>query len=266
MAQKTDYASRSDERVLPPEELPAQDPEPLGPPAPRPPKREHPPQGLKRLVKNPIFLFAVIVVALFALWSYSLDRCITLAKQSYSEAKEDSRQQLSEAIADAGYAYGESRYHTSGSVSINVDKMRETAKLEVLNVSTVAYFPSGESGESRYVQADGSGIYTVDLSAGEYICDDTDHYVLVRVPKPELGSIDVKTTPLTGKVNGTSREGVIQGLSDIENASIVIENTFKHYPMYSKMAAEAAEALIPALLRGLNSDIPDLQVAVQFMA
>ncbi len=274
MAVKTDDTERVDELVPLPDVPPTPGPMPMPPEHVRPSReRRYLPPRVKaflvRLFTNRTFLIVASLVLLSVLFSFSVVRCISSAKHAYSAAKAENRQLASEAIANFSYAKGEHKYHTSGRVAINVDSVRETAKLEVLNVSTVVYFSVEENGKPRYLEANGSGVFTVDLSAGEYICDDTDHYVLVRVPEPELGSNIAleKVDSLTGMVKGaTSEEGVIQGLSDNESASRAIENTFKHNPSYNEMAKDAAKILIPALLRGLNSDIPDLTVEVQFMS
>ena len=48
-----------------------------------------------------------------------------------------------------------------------------------------------ESGTTSWLKVSGTGVFTVNLTAAEYVIDNERHYVLVRVLKPVLDSSNI---------------------------------------------------------------------------
>ncbi len=60
------------------------------------------------------------------------------------------------------------------------------------------------------------------------------------------------------------RSGEILARNQLSEAKQKIQEDFEANEQYSKLAETSTEATLAALIRGINPDIPDLQVAVEF--
>ena len=104
----------------------------------------------------------------------------------------------------------EKTHHVSNRASISISNLKQIETLEVLKVWSVDYQINGKNGDREsnsniigkilpssedesWLEVPGYGVFTVDLRAAEYIVDDERHYVLARIPKPELTEFTIDT-------------------------------------------------------------------------
>lgn len=195
------------------------------------------------------------------------------AKDAYKTAKDKTSKEAYQKFYDIAFASAERRYHVSNTVSIEVASVREEANLEVLHVSDVEYvIESKDNNENNievWMEFYGDGVYTVDMKASEFIIDSDRRYVLVRVPRPELTNCRItKTNQLlwqNGAFNKSNSEGTDLAV-DMQNAGYTkLNNYMKSNAKFYKSAKESATMVIADLVKGLNSELTDLVVEVEFV-
>ncbi len=178
-----------------------------------------------------------------------------------------------EQMGQMGFDRGFEDYRTVNDVSINVDEVRKTAKLEVMKVSSVVYIhDTGKLGDKvlAWLKVRGEGVYTVDMAAGEYLVDEANRYVLVKVPAPELGEVDI--TEYENRKFESSHwftvekpgEGVALAMNQLAKAQRELTDDIKNNLGAREMMEPTARTLITALVRSLNPEVPDLTVEVEF--
>lgn len=122
---------------------------------------------------------------------------------------------------------------------------------------------------TAWLEVEGEGTFVVDLQATEFIIDNDRHYVLVRIPNPELTNINIiKTTRrlfADDWRDGSYREGVDLALKQRNEASLQIQKALLSNQYIFSSAKDVAVAMIGNLVKQFNPDIPDLQVDVEFM-
>lgn len=199
------------------------------------------------------------------------------------------------------YDIAEKRSHAANEILINVDGIRETETLEVLDVSAsdvkeyrfdneltkpanlfldMISFVTGTQTTSAPPQAvvwlEGSciGTYEIDLKASEVIVDNANKYILVRLPSPSLKFIshdfEIKyfnngTKILSKPLNGSTQRGLDAAIHDTVDMTSHLHDMLNDRDQ-SDLAREQAKTLIENLIGSLNSDIPDLKVEVIFFS
>lgn len=161
----------------------------------------------------------------------------------------------------------------SNDVSIEVASIREEANLEVLKVSDVEYVieskDDNENGIEVWMEFYGDGVYTVDMKASEFIIDSDRQYVLVRVPRPELTNCRITQANQLFWQNGVFNKSVSVGTDlavEMRNAGYSkLNNYMKSNAQFYKSAKSSAQTVIADLVKGLNSELTDLVVEVEFV-
>ena len=171
-------------------------------------------------------------------------------------------------------AAAEEKYHVSNSVSIYVSNLQEEQKLEVLKVSDVEFIIENSEDNSNnivsWLEVPGEGTFVVDLKAGEYIVDEERADVLVRVPYPELINVHIdyanvrKILFKNDILNESYKIGEDLAKEQLDKADALLKKEFTSNQNYYLNAQEAAKHTIEALVKQLNSDIPNLSVDVEF--
>lgn len=223
-------------------------------------------------------VLVAIAGASFYVVRFSIENGISIAKDSflssYSAAKDETYNQYH----DIAFQYSEAKYHVSNEVTISIHAVKEKSALEVLRVSDVVYIISDsedtKSGTTAWLKVPGTGVFTVNLTAAEYVIDNDRHSVLVRVPQPELDSnniaIDAEKIEVlhfsekVWSVDSSMRSGEELIRNQLSEAMQRIQEDFEANEQYSKLAQASAEAMIKALIKGINPDIADLEVRVEF--
>ena len=176
---------------------------------------------------------------------------------------------------DRNFADAEEKYHVSNTVEIHIKEVEEIQKLQVLQVSGVDYNITDNSKNhmniDAWLEVHGRGVFTVDLSAGEYVTDNVRKSVIVRVPRPVLEnfSLDEHTRVFLYKNNGwknySYKEGEALFDSMVQESCIRIRDELSSETRYTEQALSSAEKLITNTVKACNSDIPDLKVYVEFI-
>ena len=225
-------------------------------------------------------IFALILIGI-AGYSYyfirhSISNGVSTAKDSFLSAYADTREETYAQYHDLAFEVSEAEHHVSNDVTISISAIKEKSILEVLRVSDVVYIiddgTETESGTTSWLKVSGTGVFTVNLTAAEYVIDNERHYVLVRVLKPVLDSSNIsienfETLYFSENVwrnDNSVRSGEILARNQLSEAKQKIQEDFEANEQYSKLAETSTESMLAALIRGINPDILDLQVVVEF--
>lgn len=195
------------------------------------------------------------------------------AAGAFSAGFSEKSGEVREAMGAKGFEDGFEDFRTVNDVTIRLEDVRKTAKLEVMKVSSVVYIHDTGALEGKVVawlKVSGTGVYTVDMTAGEYVVDNGNRYVLVRVPEPELSQVEV--TDKEKKLyrdkrwftNGDPGQGVDLAIAQLAQAQTELTEDIRNNRYANDSLENNARIVISALVRSLNPDIPDLAVDVEF--
>lgn len=222
-----------------------------------------------------IVLLVVFAAAAIVLWSQFLSRASNAANTAYQTARKDESETVYADYYQNSYTSAEAKFHVKNRVTINVESLSTEPKLEVLRVSDVEYaiVDSEEDGGnvSSWLEIPGIGIFTVDLSAGEFIVDESRERVLVRVPQPKLTQLTLDYENIKelfwnqGYRNYSYRDGENLAQSQLNEGYMQLQNYMNSNEKLFLNAKDSAVNMITFLVKELNPAIPDLQVEVEFM-
>ncbi len=248
--------------------------------------------GMFTLKQILVIALAVVAVVVFnvCMLHGAFAKGTAAAAASFQTAKEQSAEEAYQHFYDKSYAAAEKAHHVSNRVSISIGGLREEQKLEVLKVSDVAYetprpkdqnwFNSLIAGITgifasdviSWLEVPGSGVFTVNLQAGEFILDDARQYVLIRVPDPELTefAIDYENVELLlfeegGAFKNSAKYGVDKAMEQLQSAELTMMQNMNNNQEFYKRAREATEKMLVNLVRQLNPQLPDLVVEIEFI-
>lgn len=222
----------------------------------------------KNELSNVVFYF-IVVTALFACTVFGYLISATPGKR----AKENYHNAVSEAydrIYEKGRAAAEEQWHVSNVIDIRVGEIKETANLQVFKVydSEFIMHDKAEDGVFSCLEVTGSGDYTIDLLASEFVVDNNRKYVLVRIPKPVLKNIMIKESKILtfkdGIFDGSMKQGVNLAERDLKEAANRIESSLVANVSYSEKAMETAKVAVENLVKEFNTDVEGLTVEVVF--
>jgi len=208
----------------------------------------------------PIFL--TIIFALYG---------VKRMKDSFDAARESA----SSSFYKTAYDIAEGHNHVSNYVTVAIEAEREVSRLEVLTVSNSEFIikDAGDGNNTTsWLEVQGTGVFTVDLDAAEFIADSERQYVLVRIPNPVLTNCAVSgigkqfwnssNFPLT---NGSIAEGVRLSQEQFAEGRIRLEDSIRQNRRFHEAAQSAARLTIESIVKKWNPSIPDLQVEVEFI-
>lgn len=249
----------------------------------------------------PSIIFFIMGIGFFVI---AQNFTATAAKKKYDMALAQTRSETYDKFYNTAFKHAEERNHTKNQVTISVSNIKEIAVLEVLevNASEIKEYKMDNEltkplkflvslkknipqdvenevfntpGAVVWLQGSCTGIFTTDLNASEIIVDNDRHYVLVRVPVPsitryETPSFDVKyfnnNTPFPKLLNGSAKIGLDAAIEDTADLTECLHEIIYEKAEYRQMARESAELLIKNLVKGLNPEISDLQVDIEFFS
>lgn len=183
-------------------------------------------------------------------------------------------QNLYDKIYQSSFDFAEASTHTSNYAVISIEGIEEISRLEVLTVSDSEFVTkNADENDSTvaWLEVQGIGIFTVDLSASEFIIDRARQSVLVRIPAPALTVSSILEADQkfwkNGSIifNGSAAEGVHLGQAQLREGRILIENAIKQNRSFNEAAKDSAVRMIQSLVQQWNPKIPDLQVEVEFI-
>lgn len=224
-----------------------------------------------------LVLFAIAGASVYVV-RYSIAQGVSAAKDSFLSSYNAAKDETYNQYHDVAFHYSEAEHHVSNDVTISISTVKEKSALEVLRVSDVVYIISDseetKSGTTAWLKVPGTGVFTVNLTAAEYVVDNDRHTVLVRVPQPELDSkniaIDLDRIEIlhfsenVWSIDNSIRSGEELIRNQLSEAMQRIQEDFEVNEQYSKLAEASAEAMIVALIKGINPDIENLEVRVEF--
>lgn len=169
----------------------------------------------------------------------------------------------------------EENYHVSHRAAITIGDIREESNLQVLNVSAVGYSiqeQSDNGAATAWLKVTGTGTFTVNLQASEFLIDDERQYVLARIPKPDLTSFDTDAAePLLykdgswGPFNGDNSVGTALAQKQVQEATLDARESITSNQRFYESAKASAKFMVENLIQALNQDVKDLIVEIEFM-
>lgn len=248
---------------------------------------------VRKIGGGPAITVLIFSVVLLAIGAAFVARAITVAGRSAGEAFQRTRTEVQEDVYQKHYsdAYekAENAHHVSNRISISISDIQKMQKLEVLQVSNVAYITEDDVGEGEeakdlwsgvvgifegkltaWIEAIGEGSFTVNMKASEFIVDNERQYVLVRIPRPSLDNFTLDQAKAVYvnddgvKKRGTS-DGVDLAARQRRYAWEKLKKEVESDQFFYESAEKAAETILENLVKGINSDIPELTVEVEFI-
>lgn len=225
-----------------------------------------------------VFALITCLIAIFSVFivRHSISKGVSTAMDSFQEAFEESKEDTYKKFKDAAYKLSESGYHVSNRVAISIHAVKEKSDLNVLKVNDVVYIITDKndtnSGTTSWLKVSGAGVFSVNLTAAEYVVDNERQYVLVRVPRPVIDSSNItidNIETLHFEENKWSNENSVKSGEELARdqlgeAKQRIQEDFEANEQYSKLAESSTQSILAALIKGINPDVQDLKVEVEF--
>ena len=230
------------------------------------------------IVLSLIFIVTMFIVAVASVFivRYSIKKGVSTATDSFQEAYNESKDETYEKYKEMAYELAEKGYHVSNRATISLYAVKEKKDLNVLRVNDVVYIIKDKndtkSGTTSWLKVSGKGVFSVNLSAAEYVVDNARQFVLIRVPRPVIESSNIsidETEILHFKENKWSRENSVKAgeelaLEQLGEAKQKIQEDFESNEQYAKLAESSTKSMLEALIKGVNPDAEDLKVEVEF--
>ena len=223
-----------------------------------------------------VFALIICLLAISSVFivRYSISKGVSTARDAFQEAFDETREDTYTKFKDAAYKLSESGHHVSNRVAISVHAVKEKADLNVLKVNDVVYIikDKTKSGTTTWLKVMGTGVFSVNLTEAEYVVDNARQYVLVRVPRPVIDSGNISIDnfeELHFEENKWNAENSIKSGEELardvlSEAKQQIQEDFEVNEQYSKLAESSTKSMLAALIKGLNPDVKELQVDVEF--
>lgn len=220
-----------------------------------------------------LFLPAIFAIMGIAFLLISIRVLTSATSSSFSTELEREKEDTYQDIYQWAFERAERENHVMNVVSISLEGVRETSNLEILRVSDTEYVIEKAENNAQniesWIRIDGTGIFTVDLSLGEFITDSEQKYVLARVPAPVLTDVKNDVPQLIFSRNDFWNDSYEAGESltreQIAKGEAALRNKMTTNQFFRESADQAAKQFISSFIKKLNPDIPDLIVDVEFL-
>ncbi len=217
----------------------------------------------------------ILVILIIVFFRFALKKGVNAFQDTYKQVESQVKEEKKEEFYQKGYEAAEKENHVSNRAGISVENIKETANLEVLEVRDVEFVFQGADENDKnitvWLEVPGTGVFTVDLQASEFIVDNKRNYVLVRVPKIELSECKVDYANVNKLrfendiFNDSIAVGEDMAQEMLKDGYLLIQKEFLSNQWYYNSAESAAENLITNMIKEVNFNISDLQVEVEFM-
>lgn len=223
-----------------------------------------------------ILIMAIVAAASIIIVRYSIKKGVTTATDSFQEAYNESKDETYKKYKEMAYKLAEEGYHVSNRATISIYGVKGKKDLNVLRVNDVVYIIKDKnetkSKTSSWLKVSGKGVFSVNLTAAEYVIDNARQLVLIRVPHPvvDTSSISIdETETLHFKENKWSRDNSVQSGEELAmellgEAKQKIQEDFEANEQYAKLAESSTKSMLEALIKGVNPDAEELKVEVEF--
>lgn len=266
------------------------------------PNKGKKPRRVPKKVYIPTIAGLIIVAIICTILLCNVQKtALDSATKQFDLAVSDARQEVYDAFYQTAFDIAEKRNHVANEILIDVNGIKESETLEVLDVSAfdikvykfdneltkpsnffldMISFVTGNQTTAELSQAvvwlEGGciGTYEIDLKASEVIVDNANNYVLVRLPSPSLKFIshdfevkyfDNGTGILSKPLNGSTQQGLDAAIHDTADITAHLHDMLNNREQ-SDLAREQAIALITALVKNINHDNPQITVEVEFFS
>ena len=218
----------------------------------------------------------ILILAAAGLFFYGIHNGSGAVKKAFETEKAAAEESTYHAFYEDGFNIGEKDYHVKNRVVISLGEIRETANLEVLSVSDIAFIIQNPESSNKntlsWLEVPGTGVFTVNLGAGEFLADDERLMVYARVPKPELLPMNISIDHSNVKILRFSSNALLSSIKDgerlagsqLNEARTKIQEDISSNPQYYEFAEKSARTLLENLIRSINAGIPDLKVEIEF--
>lgn len=223
----------------------------------------------------------VLIISLLAILSvfivrYSISKGVSTATNAFQEAFDKTKEDTYAKFKDAAYKLSENGHHVSNRVTISIHAVKEKSDLNVLKVSDVVYIVDDKNdtknGTTSWLKVSGAGVFSVNMTQAEYVVDNVRQHVLVRVPRPVIDSSNItidNAESLHFEENKWNRGNSIKAgeelaMDQLSEAKQRILEDFEANEQYSKLAESSTQSMLAALIKGINPDVKNLQVEVEF--
>lgn len=218
---------------------------------------------------------AVLVIVTVLCYKSTVSKGLKAAEAAFTDAKNAAAEQTYQLYYQSSFDRAEKKYHVANEAVINITDVKEVAKLEVLEVSITEYSIIDKSdntdGITSWLEVPVSGVYTVDLQAGEYLVDQQRGMVTIRLPLPQLEHADIDDANVTKLLfrndfwNDSLSVGADMHQQQRLEAYEKARSEMTTNPAYYESAEKSARILIENLVREINRDVPGLAVEIEFM-
>ena len=249
--------------------------EPLKKPSTKKPARKKPDKktlGMKGIVISAILIVGLIAASI-VLWNDSVKVGADALADMYNTAYKTEKDAVYQKLYKTAFERAEEKYHVSNTVIISIGNLEESEKLEVLKASDVEFITEDSDKNSgnvtAWLEVSGQGTFVVDLGAAEFLINNEQRNVLVRLPNPELSNVTITNAERRlfkdDFFNGSYSEGVTLALKQRNEATLQIQKALMANQFIYSNAQAVAKSMITNLVKQFNPDIPDLTVDVEFM-
>lgn len=202
---------------------------------------------------------------------------VFLGKSRMGNAYQTAEQNAYNGIYQTVFDIAEAQNHVSNYAVISVEDIQKVSRLEVLTVSDSEFVIKNASENDKtisWLEVQGTGVFTVDLSAGEFIVDTERQSVFVRIPKPVLTECAVTGTGKqfwnSGGIfynffKGSVADGVRLSQTQMSEGRMKLEDSMRKSRVFNEESQKAAINMIESLVRQWNPDVSNLQIEVKFI-
>lgn len=216
----------------------------------------------------------VIIPALMVFGSILI---LFLGQIRMKNAYQTAEQNAYNGIYQTAFDIAEAQNHVSNYAVISVESIQKVSRLEVLTVSGSEFVIKNADSDNKpvsWLEVQGTGVFTVELSAGEFIVDPKRQSVLVKIPKPVLTECTVTGT---GKhfwnnggifynfFKGSVADGVRLSQEQMSEGRMKLETSMRQSRVFNEASQKAAKNMIKSLVQQWNPNVPDLQIEVEFI-
>ena len=230
---------------------------------------------------NGMVIGIIIIGALIAIPLLVMNLGANKAKNNYltayNTAYDTTKNSTYEKYRQAGHDAGYENYHVKNEVDIYVGDIQECSNLEIMKVSDFDYATSNKSENSEKIdsvfEVTVTGTYCVNMQLSEFIIDNKNKIVTVRVPNPALTNFTSKYEMLYFSKNGTIldifdngnyREGEDFAIQQLTECKAEIMHSLEYNQENNRNAEESARSVLTNIIKRLNPEIPDLKVYIEF--
>lgn len=185
---------------------------------------------------------------------------------SFSTVYDETKRKTYDQFKQKAFDYFEEQNHVSNQATLTIGNIKEENSLEVLSVSDswvkISEPDQDADKTTRWVEFNATGVYTVDMSVSEFIIDDYNNYILVKLKTPQLSHIALDNAHTKAylykyekgffELNGDYDSGVKMMLNDRAEALDKLTEQLESNDANLARAKTSTENLIRSFIKNVN--------------